>query len=392
MTPRERILAAMDNKPVDIVPFDLSGTKTSSMNPHAERKLKKYLGMKRSEVWGNYRFQRMHMHEDMSRYFDVDVRRVGESFPYPMPEEAMASKQIDEFGVTWLQGDNGLFMPGIENPPLKSADTSNDLKAYAWPDPEKWQPVDVLAEKAEQYHKNTDYAVCVDLPDCVVQYSQYLRGTEQWMMDLVLNKTFASLLMGYITDIYVEMVKSVLKAAGENADLVIIPDDMGGQNGLLMSPETYRELIKPCHKKIFDAVKSVSDAKILLHSCGANYPLLGDYCEIGVDALNPVQVSAAGMETQRLKKDFGKDLCFWGAVDTQHVLSKGSRKDVLAEVKKRVEDLSSEGGYVIAPVHVIQAEVPPENILALAEGAHIYGGRSDGNQFLPENAFHRFVK
>ena len=385
MTHRERILAALECRDTDIVPFDLGGTKVTSMNPHAERTLKKFLGLEREEVWGSYRFQRMHMPEELSLFFDSDVRRVGEDFPRPLTPEITAAVQTDEFGVTWNQTDGGLFMPSIKNPPLGSAESGEELKNYPWPDPHSWQQTDVFARKAEKYHQETDYAVCIDLPDCVVQYAQYLRGTEQWMMDLVMNKKFISLLMGYIADIYIEMVRSVLKAVGNNADFVVIPDDMGGQNGLLMSPDTYREMIKPHHQKIFDTVHSVSNAKIVLHSCGSNYPLIGDYIDMGVQGLNPVQVSAAGMDTETLNRDFGGKICFWGGIDTQNLLPNGSPAQVKEYVKKRIDDFSH-GGYVVSSVHVIQAGVPPENILALAEAAHLYGGRSTGERFYPRNA------
>jgi len=383
MTPRERILAALSCQPTDIVPFDLSGTKTTSMSFGAEEKLKAFLGIEAPTVWGNYRVHRVHMSEEMSRFFGVDVRRVGESYPEILPPEITSPVQVDEWGVEWIQTPTGSFMPNHAAPPLADA-SIRDLKSYPWPNPETWQPAEVMARKARQLREETDYAVCIDLPDAVVQFSGYLRGFEQWLIDTVLDKKFTAMMMGYINDIYVAMVSHVMAAIGDNADLVIIPDDLGGQNSLLLSPEAYREFIKPLHARVFAAVKAHSSAKILLHSCGAVTSIIGDFIDIGVDGLNPVQVSAAGMQTDYLNREFGGKICFWGAVDSQSVLPSGSPDQVRAEVKRRVEDLPV--GYVIAPVHIIQPEVPPENILAMAEAAHIYGGRSDGSQFRLANA------
>ena len=380
MTPRERIQAALECRPTDIVPFDLGGTKTTSMSYAAEEKLKAYLGIEAPTVWGNYRVHRVHMSEEMSRFFDVDVRRVGQSYPDVLLPEMTAPRQVDEWGVTWVQTPSGSFMPDHAAPPLARA-SLGDLKTYSWPDPTTWQPVDDLASKAARLHRETDCAVCVDLPDAVVQYSGYLRGFEQWLVDTKLDPTFAATMMGYINEIYVAMVDKVMCAVGDNADLVIIPDDLGGQNAPLLRPDTYRKMIKPLHARVFAAVKARSRAKVLLHSCGAVAPLMGDFIDIGVDALNPVQVSASGMATDYLKREFGGKICFWGAIDSQQVLPAGSPDDVRAEVKRRVDDLAEGGGYVIAPVHIIQPEVPPENILALAEAAHAHGGRSDGSRF-----------
>jgi len=327
----------------------------------------------------------VHMSEEMSSFFDVDVRRVGESYPEILPAEVTNPKQVDEWGVEWIQTPTGSYMPDHAAPPLASS-SIQDLKTYPWPDPEAWQPAEVMAEKARTLRQGTDYAICIDLPDAVVQFSGYLRGFEQWLVDTVLDKKFTAMMMGYINDIYVAMVNHVMAAIGDNADLVIIPDDLGGQTSLLLSPDDYREFIKPLHAKVFEAVKANSSAKILLHSCGAVSSIIGDFIDIGVDGLNPVQVSAVAMQTDYLKREFGGKICFWGAVDSQSVLPSGSPDQVRAEVKRRIQDLAPGGGYVIAPVHIIQPEVPPENVLALAEAAHFYGGRSDGSQFRLENA------
>jgi uroporphyrinogen decarboxylase len=155
---------------------------------------------------------------------------------------------------------------------------------------------------------------------------------------------------------------------------MMLGDDFAGQDRLLMSPSTWRKLVKPRLKALFDFLHARSRAKLFLHSCGAVREVIPDLIEIGLDILNPVQVSAAGMDSAELKREFGKDLVFWGGgVDTQRVLPYGTPEDVRAEVRRRLEDLSPEGGFVFNPVHNIQSDVPTENLQAMWETLQAYG-------------------
>jgi uroporphyrinogen decarboxylase len=140
-----------------------------------------------------------------------------------------------------------------------------------------------------------------------------------------------------------------------------------------MSPATYRKMIKPYHQEIFHLIKTRSSARVFLHTCGSIYKLLPELVDAGVDILNPVQVSAKGMDTKRLKAEFGDRLTFWGAIDTQHVLPHGSVDDVRLEVLQRIADLGPGGGYVVAPVHNVQGDVPAENVVAMYQSARQFG-------------------
>ena len=143
----------------------------------------------------------------------------------------------------------------------------------------------------------------------------------------------------------------------------------------MMSMDLYRKMVKPYHKRLFSYIKSRTSAKVFYHSCGSVVHLIPDLIEIGVDVLNPIQVSAAGMDTKALKREFGKDICFWGAIDTQRVLPFGTPAEVEAEVKRRIEELGPGGGYVLCAVHNIQADVSPENICAMYDTARQPGQR-----------------
>lgn len=379
MTPRERILAALSCRPTDVVPFDLGGTKATSLNVHAYDNLKACLGMDVPSEFGNYRSQRTHMAEAMSGFFESDVRRVHVPYPSPLPEAVTRPVQLDEWGCQWTQVDDEPYYASAA--PLGGAESMEDVRSHAWPDPTNLVSVDALAEAAARARRATDCAVCLDLPDGVVHTSQFLRGFEQWLVDTALNRRLLEYLMDTVTDIYVAMVGPLLEAVGDSIDLVLICDDVGAQGGPLVSPYVYRQSIKPRHRRILDAIREHTRASILFHSCGSVRWLLGDLIDMGVAGVNPVQVAARDMDTVQLKREFGDRLCFWGAIDTQHVLPFSTPQEVRHEVRRRIEDLAEGGGYVIGSVHIVQAEVPPQNILAMAEAAHSCGGRSDGRRF-----------
>jgi uroporphyrinogen decarboxylase len=156
--------------------------------------------------------------------------------------------------------------------------------------------------------------------------------------------------------------------------VVLEADDMAGQQSLLFSPETYRKIIKPRHEKLFFFIKEQAPIRLFFHSCGAIRPLIADLIDAGIDILNPVQISAAGMDPKELKQEFGRDLIFWGGgVDTQGVLGTGTPEEVKEDVKRNIEALAPGGGFVFAAVHDIQANVPPENIMAMWEAWKAYG-------------------
>jgi uroporphyrinogen decarboxylase len=169
-----------------------------------------------------------------------------------------------------------------------------------------------------------------------------------------------------------------LPEVGEYVDVMMLGDDFAGQDRLLMSPRTWRKLIKPRLKALFDFMHSKSNAKLFLHSCGAVREIIPDLIEIGLDILNPVQVSAVGMDTAELKQEYGKDLVFWGGgVDTQNILPHGTPEQVRDEVRRRLDDLMPGGGLVFTPVHNIQSDVPAENLLTMWETLREHGRYAD---------------
>jgi uroporphyrinogen decarboxylase len=181
--------------------------------------------------------------------------------------------------------------------------------------------------------------------------------------------------MDRVLELKINYFDTLLTEIGDQVHIVRELDDLGSQQGLLISPEMYREFIKPRQKKLFDFIKrKAPGVKILFHSCGSVYEIIPDLIEVGADILNPVQVTAASMDSLKLKKEFGSEITFWGGgVDTQEILPRGTAQQVRDEVKRRIDDLAPGGGFVFATVHNIQEDVPIENIIALLETLREYG-------------------
>jgi len=174
----------------------------------------------------------------------------------------------------------------------------------------------------------------------------------------------------------IDLAHSLLRGVGNKVDVVVYGDDVGVQQGLMISPQIYRQYLKPRQCKLFQAIREETKAKIHYHTCGSVYPLIPDFIEIGVDILNPIQVSAKDMDPARLKREFGEWLSFWGGVDTQRVLPRGTPEEVKEEVRRRIEEMGKGGGYVLGAVHNIQPDVPPENIVALFEAGKEFSYQS----------------
>jgi len=249
------------------------------------------------------------------------------------------------------------------------------LESYPWPDPGDPGRIEGLREEAKKLRESAQYAIVADAIGLGVFESSWvlLRGPERFFMDMALDKPFVNALLEKLTDLHIKFHQNYLDAVGEFIDVIAVSDDLGGENGPLISPASYEELIKPFQKKLWKSIKNNTEAFLFLHSCGSIHRFIPDLIELGVDIINPVQVAARDMDTRKLKEEFGDKITFWGAVDTQRILPFGSPDDVEREVKKRILDLAPGGGYVLSAVHNIQAGVSPENVCRMYETARQYG-------------------
>ena len=305
--------------------------------------------------------------------FQVDCRPLLLGSAEGRPDRDLSEDSfIDEWGVTWSRPTGGHFISA--GGPFYSSDEPSiaDLDGIQWPDPDDSGRFRGLRERARLLQQTTDYAVVLNLGVGPVHQCQFVRGYGDWLEDLIARPSFAEALLERATDFWERVSERALSEAGDYVDLVWYGDDVGTQRGCLMRPETYRRVIKPRHKRMAEVARR-HGKPIVFHSCGSVYSLIRDFIEIGIDALNPVQVAAAHIDTKRLKSEFGRDLAFWGGVDTQQVLPWGTPEQVREEVRRRIDDLAQGGGYILCAVHNIQAEVPPENVQAMYEEALAYG-------------------
>jgi len=375
MTHRERVLTALKHQKPDRVPLDLGSQNSSTITAGAHQRLRAHLGIPPDPppIVGSRWLSTVIPDETILRRFGVDFRPLFLGRPDARPERELPDGSLlSEWGVPFVRHGESHYFPG-EGPFCRLDEPGiENLEAHCWPDPADPGRYRALRERARGLHENTDYAVVLNPGAGPVHVGQWLRGFGEWLTDLLVNPTFSEALADRITDIWVEIVHRALQEAGEYVDIVCWGDDLGTQRGPQISPELYRRMIKPRQKRMVEAIKRQGKL-VLYHTCGSVADFLPDFIELGIDAVNPVQVSAAGMDTQRLKREFGRDITFWGAVDTQTVLPRGSPDDVRSEVRRRIDDLAPGGGYVLCAVHNIQPEVPPENIVAMYEAALEYG-------------------
>jgi uroporphyrinogen decarboxylase len=223
-----------------------------------------------------------------------------------------------------------------------------------------------LTQNAKKLYEETDYAITINYGSLYFELSQWIYRNDELFMRLISDKKMIGKMLDKLTEIHLERLEPLIEAVSPYAQVIIFGDDLGSQTNSLISPAMYREFFLPRHKEIFEYVKKKSDIKTFLHSCGAISNLIPDLIEAGLDILNPVQINATGMEPEKLKREFGKDLVFWGGgVDTQHMLFNGTEEEVRQEVRKNSEIFMQDGGFVFTQVHNILAGVPIKNIVAM---------------------------
>jgi uroporphyrinogen decarboxylase len=196
----------------------------------------------------------------------------------------------------------------------------------------------------------------------------FLRGLDKLLLDFIERPDFVKAMIDKVMAFRIEHVKRILAVAKGRADILQLADDYGSQNGLMISPKMWREFFYHPIKTLVDMAHEAG-LKFFLHCDGSSREIIPDFIELGIDILNPIQPHCVGMDPNELKREFGDKLCFHGAVDTQNTLPFGTREEVVAEVKERVEVLGKGGGYILAPVHTVEADVPVENLLTVYETA-----------------------
>jgi uroporphyrinogen decarboxylase len=378
MNHRERVLAALQHREPDRVPMDLGGTTDSTIVAAGYPRLRAALGLGPNVTRMQDVVQQTAMiDEDVRVALGVDTRPIlplprrwrrdvlpdGSPADLPAafrPERLPDGSQVarDEGGTVMLKMPAGGHYFDPVHVPLADATSSKEIEkhlraieTYDAPDylDERYE---ALAEQGRALREETDYLLVGFFGGHIFQAGQALRGWEQFPVDLLVSPGFAEALMDQLAEANLRRFARFAATVGRWVDVVQFEDDLGMQDRPLVRPSLYRQRVKPYHEKLFRFAKAQCDALILLHSDGAIAPLIPDLIEMGVDAINPVQVSAAGMEPRELKRAFGDEIAFWGAgCESQRVLPFGSPQEVADEVKRRIDELAPGGGWVFAPIH-----------------------------------------
>ena len=395
MNSRERVLTALQHKEADRVPLDLGAMLSTGITGMAYNKLKSYLGIRDGRTRMYDLGQQLAEPEteilerigaDVLPLFVSDPKRwkpstlpdgspceVPEGFnPETLPDGSQVLRDGQGHIVSQMPKD-GYYYDSVYFP-LAGVSTVEELDQYPSYSPIDERTLVDLHERAKDLYENTEYALMLNGGGGIYEPAQGLRGWEVFMMDLAGDPAFAGALLDRLVDANIQRLEQILPAVEGYVQVIQVGDDLGMQDGPQLSPRLYRKVVKPRHQRLYRYIKEHSSAYLFLHTCGSVYRFIPDFIEMGVDILNPVQVSARDMGSKRLKQEFGKDIVFWGGgCDTQKVLPFGTPVEVREEVRRRMGDLAPGGGFVFNQVHNIQVGVPPENIMAMYDAVREFG-------------------
>lgn len=357
MTRKERFIVAMKNGQPDRVPV------FASLTPQIAEKLGKLFDLPFAPE-DSFLSTRI-SHVEILNRLGNDAVGVG-----PLREKPTITLDdglvVDEFGIEYKTV--GLYSEAVTRP-LANASDMKDIENYSFPDPLAPQRYTLAVENIKKYGQQ--YAIIGDLEATVFELAWNLMGLEDFLCGLYMGETYIEALLDKCMYYNMSIAERLVEIG---CDMIWLGDDVGTQNNMMVSPEIYREYFKPRLKRIIDAVKAKnSDVTVAYHSCGAITAIIPDLIDAGIDVLNPIQPLATGMDLGALKKEYGKDIAFFGGVDVQGVLPNGSVEDVKNEVKLRISQAAAGGGYILAPAHNIQPDTPVENVFAMYEAVVEYG-------------------
>ncbi|MHB9092648.1 MAG: uroporphyrinogen decarboxylase family protein, partial [Chloroflexota bacterium] len=371
-----RVLTAVAHREPDRVPLDFGG-RVTTLHVAAERELKQFLGLHGGpETIRSYMTQTTEPDPRLLDMLgrDTDVFSFAPGADYEFVVDPETDTYLDEWGIKYRRPPGGFYYDPAEGP-LAFAEEPADLAKYKWPNPTDPARLAGVTEAIKAAHAKGEKAILIGAPSQGLWIqSQFLCGMEKAMMDLAFNPKLSEALAEGLTQWYEQFWDFALGEIGPYVDFVHMEGDLGDQNGPMFSPRSFRDIYKPRLRRVVETIKKrAPQAQMWLHSCGSVYWVIPDLIDVGVEVLNPVQVNAANMDSARLKREFGKDLTFWGGGCDPVLLQFGSPAEVEAEVKHRIDDFAPGGGFVFGSVHNIQINVPPANIVAMFNTAREYG-------------------
>ncbi len=374
LTSRERVRRALHHEEPDRVPLDVGGGQSTAVVVEAYEKLDRHLGIQSPTVMMNEALRLVRLDGQTQERLGSDVVPVRLKAPRNWrPPASEPGTFVDEWGQKWRRVDfpAGHYYEPVTFPLAEA--TIADLDSYRWPDPDDPGRYEGLREEVERLYHETPYALLGDCGfKCFWETALMLLGFQRALTDIVGDEEFMHAFFEKVLDISLTATRRFLEITGPYLTAIRTSDDLGTQDSLLMSPATYRKMIQGVHKRYFALIKEYTDATIFFHCDGNITGVIDDLLEAGIEALNPIQVSALD-DPAALKTKYGERLSFWGCIDTHHVLPFGTPDDVREEVRLRIRQFGEGGGFVAASVHNIQADVPPENIVAMCDAVHEFG-------------------
>ena len=404
MDSRQRVLSAINHQEPDRIPVDLGATPSSGISAIAYAHLKRHLGMRQGHTRVYDVVQQLAQPEDaVLDRFGIDVLDIGRSFntrdedwydfdlpqgirvqfpawfkPVRQPTGAWDVFDAEGMRVATMPRGAAFFdqtcFPYIDGYPDDYTDLERWMGKVHWSglahspwdhagEPDFWV---ALRRRALDLRRSSDRALVVVAGCNLFEWGTFLRRIDHFLMDLIDDQRGVERLLDALLERHLGTLEKVCQAVGDVADIIRFGDDLGTDSGPFMSPAIYRKIFKPRHKLLTGYVKKHSQMHTFLHSCGSIYRLLPDLIEAGYEIINPVQTNSRDMQPERLKREFGKELTFWGGgVDTRQILNRGTPDQVKDDVHRNIETLSPGGGFVFNPIHNILPDVPPKNIVAM---------------------------
>jgi uroporphyrinogen decarboxylase len=402
MTPRERVLAALNHVEADRVPIDFGGHRSSGIAAIAYPKLRRYLGLPERPVRVYDIVQQLAViDEDVLDRFGVDVIELGRGFslcdadwadwtlpdgtPCQVPAWSVPEREDERWVIRSRSGrvvaampDGALYFEQTYWPFFDGEENIDDLPgAFA---ESMWTMIaappgpvtdEQLRDGARRFRASTDRAIVGLFGGNLLECGQFLYRNDGFLMLLAENPQRVHAFLDRLVELHLGNLERFLRLVGDSIDIILFGDDLGMQSGPQMSPAMYREFFKPRHELMWKRAKQLADVKVQLHCCGGVRPLLGDLIDAGLDAINPVQISCTGMDPAELKAEFGDRLTFWGGgCDTRSVLPNDKPDEIADHVRRQVEVMRPGGGFVFQQVHNVLANVPPENIVAMLDAVN----------------------
>ncbi len=380
MDSRTRLLTALDHREPDRVPIDLASTQVTGISLPAYERLRRYLGLEPKPAMICDAIQQICLpHDDVLQTFGIDTRGlwpVMNHIDFEDTDDGDSLSHTDEWQFHYrIKKKGGLWYDLVAGPMENEPLTTSLVDDFSWPPGNAPWRIAGLREQAQAF-RDAGYAVvlksvCAGMFEMMIR----LRGMQNAMMDLLMDPENAGSLLNRILRHKLEYWEMALTEIGDLVDVAAEGDDFGTQISQLISLENWRDIIKPRQAELIKTIKSrAPHAKVFFHSCGNVRGFLDEFIEMGIDILNPVHITATGMEPEQLDRDFGDRLIFWGGgIDTQNTLPHGTPRQVSDEVKRNIDALAPGGGFVFNTIHNIQADVPPENIVAMVETVLEYG-------------------